>query len=189
MNIGKLNKWWLGGIGILVLCSGGWWWYLSKQNQEIIDNIMKAVGKGNDPLLSEGAEKFGDSRDLGISKIFSTSFWKTNPNRVSIWAANQDGTAGPAIKFSNEIFDAGGPFALSPTRGAKVVAVFKSLKTKEDVSKLADVFYAQHKTDLYNYINQPYMTGNCSPEQDTCYLGIQTNYLKQVYDIIQNQLT
>lgn len=187
LNISR-RTYWLGGMSIVLVLSIIWIWYERSTNKEIADNIMKATGGDADTIVgsqgSSGAAKFGDSRDLGISKIMSPSFWRTNPNNVTIWAKNADGSNGPAIKLAQQIYDANSsiPFNDKP---ASVVSAFRSLKNKEDVSKLADVFAGLYKTDLYNYLQGSWFGGDCSPEQDTCYGGLTINYLKQVYDIIK----
>lgn len=179
------NKaYWLGGAALTFIAIVAYIIYNRNQNQLVINNIMAAIKPGaSDPITTPGAANYGDSRDLGASDVFSPGYWQKNPSKVTIWAVNGDGTPGPAEQFTKTIYSSSGSSA-----GPAIVGIFKSLKSKEDVSKLADVFQGQYQTDLYDFLNQPWMTGHCDPTQDTCYFGMGTNYLKQIYDWIVKQL-
>lgn len=183
LNISR-KTYWLAGTGIAFTLGLLWLWWQKATNNEISENIMRVANSQADPFIGTSGAQYGDSRDLGISKIMSPGYWKTNPNKVTIWAKNSDGTDGPAMKFAKQIHDAYAPFQINP-EPEKVVAVFRSLSSKEDVSKLADVFAGYYKSDLYSFLNGRWMTQSCDPEQDKCFAGLSTNYLKQVYDIIK----
>lgn len=182
------KTYWLGGASVALILAIIWLWFEKSSNNEIAENIMKVANSSGDSIIkSEGgstAAQYGDSRDLGISKIMSTSYWRTNPNNVTIWAKNADGTDGPAMKFARQVYDANSSVPFNDNQSS-VISVFRSLKSKEDVSKLADVFAGMYKQDLYTYLQGAWFGGDCSPEQDTCYGGLTINYLKQVYDIIK----
>jgi len=187
----KKHAYTVAGVSILVIALISLL-YVRHNNQKVITNILSTLNKTPDPILGSGGGKYGDTRDLGLSKIFTTSFWKTNPNKVTIWAKNANNTDGPAFNLARQIWEAKSTSDLSRLQfrdyPERVVAAFKQLKSKEDVSKLADVFEGRYKTNLFNFINDSFMTGNCSPDQDNCYLGLGTNYLKQVHDWITTQL-
>ena len=168
--------------------------YVRNQNQLVVNNIMAALVTKEDPVTDPGLGGSGAKKnltDLNNSNIFVPSWWQTAPDKVTISVG--DGT-GLAAQYADRIYNAkANVFKFSFTDYPEdVVAVFKNLKTKQDVSKLADVFEAKYKTPLLTWLtenNVPWMTGGCSPTQDTCYLGSQTNYMKQIYDWITNHLT
>lgn len=176
---------WLMGAGATVLVSLIVVFYLRYQNQLVVNNIMEALKKTPDPILGSGAGSYGDTRDLNNSQIFNPSYWRSVPSSVTL-PVNQ------AIALSTQIWEAKSTSDLTRLQvrdyPEKVVAAFKALKTKADVSKLSDVFEGQHKTSLINFINDSFMTNNCSSDQNSCYFGVATNYLKQVYDWVTTQL-
>ena len=180
------RSYWVIGSGVLFIVSVIWFLIERNRNEKLADAIMKIAGSSNDPVTDPNSAKFGDSRDLGISKIMSPSSISTaNPSRITIWNKNADGSDGPAFKLAKQIYAANSNIPFNDNPGS-VVDAFRSLKTKEDVSKLADSFHALYKTDLYTFLNGTWLTHDCSPEQDTCFGGVYTNYLKQIYDIIKN---
>lgn len=171
---------------VVILSSVGGFMYYRNRNQKIVDAIM-AVAEGTADPITGGGEKFGDSRDLKGSEIFDYHWWRKNPSKVSIWFSNADGSDGPAKKLAKQIHEAKFDLKRFQIRDypEKIVSAFKTLKSKEDVSKLADVFYAMYDEDLYDFINESWVVNGCDADQDTCYFGAGTNYLKQIYDIIK----
>ncbi len=184
---------WLMGSGSVLLTALIAILYVRYRNGVIDDNILAAIQHTPDPMIGSGTGSYGDTRDLGNSQIFNPQYWRTVPNKVTIWAGNADGSPGPATILAKQIWEAKSTSDFGRMQISdypeKVVAAFKQLKTKADVSKLADVFEGHYKTPLWAFINDSFMTNNCSANQDDCYFGIATNYLKQVYDWIKNQLT
>ena len=169
--------------------------YVRSQNQLVVNNIMAALATKSDPVTDSGLGGSGAKKnltDLNNSNIFVPDWWRNDPSKVTIQFG--DGVTGSAAIYADRIYNAKAnimKFSFTD-HPEDVVAVFKNLKTKQDVSKLADVFEGRYKTNLLNFLtenNVPWMTGGCSPAQDTCYLGTQTNYMKQVYDWITNHLT
>jgi hypothetical protein len=186
------GKYWFYGAAGLITAASIVYFYYSYTNKQVINNILAAIDHTPDPILGSGAGSFGDSRDLGVSQVFTTTYWRKNPNNVTIWAMNADKTQGPAMKLATQIWEAKSTSDLSRLQirdyPEKVVAAFKQLKTKEDISKLADVFEGMYKTNLWNFINSSWMSNGCSADENDCYFGISINYLKQVYDWIVTQL-
>lgn len=182
----KKRNLYLMGAASVVLVSLVVFFYYRNKNQLIISNIMAAIVKSPDPIIGSGTGSYGDTRDLGNSQIFNPGYWKTVPASVTLPVMK-------ARELAKQIWEAKSTSDLSRLQirdyPEKVVAVFKSLKTKADVSKLADSFEIMYKTPLYSFIDSSFMTGNCGPDQNECYFGISSNYLKQIYDWIKNQLT
>ena len=191
------QEYWLYGATALITIAFCALYYVRNQNQIVVNNIMAALSAQTDPVTTDSGLSGGGAKknltDLSHSNIFVPSWWTSAPEKVTIVARNGDGSPGNATLYADRIYNANAPGVLNWVHHPEdVVAVFKNLKTKQDVSKLADVFEAKYKTNLYNWLTDsttPWMTGGCAATEDKCFLGARTNYMKQVYDWITNHLS
>ena len=166
----------LSAIGVIV-------YFIRSGNQAVIDNIMNAAKAPLDPLTDGGAN-YGDYRDLGISEIFNRTYAAKNNLPVSI-SIGTAAAPGNARKYAKIIYEADG---IIENDQSAVVGVFRSLKYKADVSKLADAFFVMYNQDLYSFLTSGnWLSGGCSPEEEKCKFGSATNYLKQIFDIIKTK--
>ena len=99
--------------------------------------------------------------------------------KVFMTASNVTLSDADATTYADKIWEAKAP-SLSNILSSDqtgVVAIFKELTSKADVSKLANTFFQNHAQDLYTYLGS-FM--DCSKD----FFGDKTNYMQQVNDIV-----
>jgi hypothetical protein len=135
MNLQKNWKLYVGGAGLLAIAATII--YRRIEHKVVVNELNKKLLG----TASNANPTYGDFRDMLNENYWSTSYYKGKP--TSIYAA----TGG--FGMIKKIYDAKGKVWDTET---DVLDVFKELKYKSDVSKLADIFNAQYKTSLLEYL-------------------------------------
>lgn len=133
-----------------------------KKRLFIYNQNLDAIVKGN-PLQNGGKDS-----------PFDTSLYKKTTGTAAATLSDAD-----AATYADKIWKAKAPslsnILTSDQQG--VVAIFKQLRNKADVSKLSAFFFTNHTEDLFIYLGS-FM--DCSKDL----LGDKTNYMDQINSIV-----
>lgn len=109
--------------------------------------LLLTFGKGIKSLFSFGNDEADQAaqqqlQQLNNTNCFSPNYYKGKPGAILLYMAD-------AIRISKIIYDAKGFFNDDE---AAVYGAFQSLKTKTQVSFLAEVFFNKYKVGLWGFL-------------------------------------
>jgi hypothetical protein len=121
-------------------------------------NKLFKTGSAVTDTVADTATSFGlgqsdDAKAIKTMKAFKPSYYKTLKGNVMLT------TKATALKMAKDIYDAVTLGGLYSDDG-KIIGVFKNLKTKSQVSWLANVFFEKYGTDMLTYFYSPMTDSN-----------------------------